>query len=198
MDHFKLNTNIKPIDPQLIKIFDYINLTYQIDIYDSRVLEVGIGSGNKSIELAKLFRSYYGIEPNKEIYTMLTELCAKYECKIKTYNTSFNEFIDTTDKKFNLILLVNVIHFMNLDDFISKCKNITSTKSDSFILIKNPKARPYGWADKKICKDSEQFDENKWTKFRERLKTIYDEISKSKYFVKKYTNDVYHYFLLKI
>jgi hypothetical protein len=173
-------------------------LTYKIDIYDSRILEVGIGSGNKSIKLSKLFRSYYGIEPNKEIYDIFIKLCQNYSCKIKSYNINFNDFVNITNKKFKIILLINVIHFMDLDDFISKCKKISPSNLDGFILIQNPKAIPSGWADEKLCKDSELFDQNKWTKFREKLKSIYDELTKSKYFVKKDMNDLYHYFLLKI
>jgi hypothetical protein len=64
-------------------------------------------------------------------------------------------------------------------------------------LIKNAKARPYGWRNKIFSKDSEEYEDKKWIIFREKLKSIFNKIMNSKYFVEKYENDFYNYYILK-
>ena len=189
------NLKIRPIDEKLLDIFDFINSTYSINIYESRLLEIGIGIGNKSIELSKLFSSYYGIEPDIELYNRLTNLCEKNKCKIKHFNMDFNTFVKFTDKKFNIIFLENVIHFIDFEIFIKKVKKIFNKYESGFILIKNPRIKPYNWGNKEFCKDSELFNEKKWIIFREKLKLIYEKLNNSKYLIKIYTTEYSYYFV---
>ncbi len=106
-----------------------------------------------------------------------------------------NEFVNNTEIKFDLVLLENTIHFIDLDEFISGIKKILN--SNGFVIIKNPKARPYGWGNKEFCADSEEFNENKWIKFRDRLKHIYNLLDNSDHLIKKLSTDFYNYYLLK-
>ena len=162
-------------------------------------MEVGIGTGNKSIMLAKLFKSYYGLEPNVELYNIFTDLCIQNNCKIKSFNMDLDTFIKNTNKLFQLIYMENLIHFLD-QDFNNLIVGLTKIldKQTGFILIKNPKAMPYGWGNQEFCKDSEHFNEFKWIRFRDKLKSIYLKLSDSKYLVKYDLDDFYHYWLFKI
>lgn len=174
-----------------------INENNFTNIYKSNVLEVGIGIGHKSINLSKLFDNYYAIEPIKDIYKICKKNCNDdIDCKIKLFNYDLEKFVSKSKIKFNLIILENSIHFIGLNKFFSLINNITC--SDTYIIIKNPLARPYGWGNKELCADSEIFNEKKWTIFRKTLKSIYNELDNSQHLVKKIKNNFYKYYLLKL
>lgn len=190
------NIKIKPIDKDLLNLINFINETYSVNIFTLNVLEVGIGIGHKSIKLSKLFDNYYGLEPIKDIYKICKKNLSKHKSNIKLLNINLDNFIKNTDLKFDLIILENSIHFIDFDNFFSSVKNILN--STGYIIIKNPLARPYGWGNKEFCADSDIFNESKWIKFREQLKTIYNHLDNSPYLVKKIKNNFYHYYLLKL
>jgi len=192
----KFKKKLKPVNPTLIEIFEFINQNESSNIFKSNVLEVGLGTGNKSIKLSKLFDNYYGIEPDIELYKIFLKQCKKYNCEIKSFNINLNSFIFETELKFDLIILENVIHFLNLEEFFSNVIKILNNKK--YILIKNPKAKPYGWGAKVFCADSKEFNESKWIIFRKQLKNIYSDLDKNKNLVKKISNDTSHFFLFKI
>lgn len=186
---------IRPINQEMNYILEYIN---QIKLLKfSRVLEIGIGTGNKSIELSKKFKSYYGIEPLENIYKKFLEICNITNCKIKSFNMDFDNFIKLSINPFDIIIIINTIHLieLDLDEFIEKSKQIL--KSNGFIIIQNPKAKPDGWGNQKFNSNSNSFDESKWIKFREELKKYYKNLDSSKYLIKKISNDNFHIFLLK-
>lgn len=199
----KFNKKMKPPNPNLIRVFDFIKQRFQIDIYKKHVLEVGLGTGNKSIMLAKLFKLYYGLEPNVELYNIFTDLCEQNNCKIKSFNMDLDTFIKNIDintkKIFQLIYMENLIHFLD-QDFDNLIVNLTKIldKQTGFILIKNPKAMPSGWGNNEFCMDSKHFKESKWIRFRDKLKSIYSKLSDSKYLVKHDLDDFYHYWLFRI
>ncbi len=145
MDYLKsFKQELKPVDNNLIDLFNWIDSQDKINVYKSNILEVGIGTGHKSIPLAELFDRYIGIEPDPELYKIFQKQCEKHNCKIISYNLDFNDFVNTNKhkEKFDLILLDCVIHFLDFDEFIDRSKQIVI--SNGFIIIKNPKARPYG------------------------------------------------------
>lgn len=198
MDYLKkFQIKIKSPDSTFIELFEYINSLNNFNIFNERILEVGFGTGNKSIRLSKLFISYYGIEPDLSLYQIFLNLCEDNNCNIKSFNMSFDSFIDFTDKKFKLILIEDVIHFLDFDNLIKKSKKI-SNRDIIYILIKNAKARPYGWGNLEFCIESEKFNKEKFNKFRDKLKIIYNKLDNSKYLIKKNSNNFYHYFLLQI
>ena len=55
-----------------------------------------------------------------------------------------------TKLKFDLIFLENTIHFLDFINFFEDVKKIIN--SQKFIIIKNPKAIPYGWVLRYIVK----------------------------------------------
>ncbi len=145
MDYLKsFKQELKPVDNNLIDLFNWIDSQDKFNVYKSNILEVGIGTGHKSIPLAELFDRYIGIEPDPELYKIFQKQCEKHNCKIISYNLDFNDFVNTNKhkEKFDLILLDCVIHFLDFDEFIDRSKQIVI--SNGFIIIKNPKARPYG------------------------------------------------------
>lgn len=198
MDYLKkFQINIKPPDQNFIELFGYINSLNDFNILNKRILEIGLGTGNKSIGLSRLFTSYYGIEPDQSLYQIFLNLCEENDCKIKSFNMSFDSFVVSTDKKFKLIIMENVIHFLDFDNLIKQLKKI-SYQDISYVLIKNPKARPYGWGNLEFCIESEKFNKEKFNKFRDKLKVIYNKLDNSKYLIKKISSDFSHYFLLQI
>ena len=196
-DYLKgFRTELKPVNPEMLYAIEYINSISSSNIFKSNVLEVGLGTGRKSIRLSELFERFYGIEPDPELYKIFTDSCTESNCKITSYNMDFDTFVSETNLKFDLIILENVIHFIELDDFIVKSKQILNP--DGYILIKNPKAIPAGWGNKEFCADSDKFDEVKWIRFRTQLKEIYSRLDNSEYLIKKNSTNTSHFFILKI
>ena len=162
-----------------------------------RVLEIGIGNGKYSIPMSKKFKSYYGIEPVPKIYEVFIESCKKHNCNIKSYNMDFEQFINNykKNKKFDLIILRNVIHLIDYDDLIKLSNKII--KKDSFIIIQGLQAIPVGWGNKIFNKDSNEFQEEKWLKFKNHLEECYNNLLNSKYLDKVEKNDKNNFFILK-
>ena len=160
-----------------------------------RALEIGIGIGNKSIPLSKKFKSYYGIEQDKLVYNKFLEICNENKCNIIAYNLDYYTFIEKTNKLFDIIIAINVIYFFDLDLFFEKSLKILNLKK-TYLLIQNPKARPYGWGLPHFNKNSDSFNETKWIKFRTKLTNVDKYLISSKYFIKKESSDIYNIYLL--
>jgi len=161
-----------------------------------RVLEIGIGNGSSSIPMSAKFKSYYGIEPSSDVYDVFIKSCEKHNCSIKSYNMDLEKFVNTTNKKFDLIILRNVIQFIGHNELIKQCKKIV--KKNAFIIIQNAKAEPVGWGNKELNKDSAEFNEIKWLKYKNLLETHYGSLLNSKYFDKFKKDDRYVFYVLKM
>lgn len=138
MNYLLKNTDLIPINKTLDLLFSYIN-NYKL-LNKMRVLEIGVGNGNVSIPISTKFKSYYGIKQLTHIYDFFIESCKKHNCNIKSFNMDLHEFATFIDKKFDLIFLKNVIHFIGYKDLINDCKKIV--KKDAFIIIQNARAKP--------------------------------------------------------
>ena len=194
MNYLLTNTELRPINETMDSLFSYINKYKSLN--KMRVLEIGIGNGNYSIPMSVKFKSYYGIEPLSHIYDVFIKSCKKHKCGIKSYNMNLEKFVNTTNKKFDLIILRNVIQFIGHDELIKQCKKIV--KKNAFIIIQNAKPEPVGWANKEWCKDSPEFNEIKWLKYKTQLETCYSALLNSKYFDKFDKDDRYVFYVLQI
>jgi len=194
MNYLLTNTELRPINETLNSLFSYINKYKSLN--KMRVLEIGIGNGNSSIPMSTKFKSYYGIEPLTHIYDVFVKSCKKHNCSIKSYNMDLEKFVNTTNKKFDLIILRNVIQFIGHNELIKQCKKIV--KKNAFIIIQNAKAEPVNWGNKELNKDSAEFNEIKWLKYKNLLETHYSSLLTSKYFDKFKKDDRYVFYVLKI
>jgi SAM-dependent methyltransferase len=194
MDYLKTTQIIiRPVDTILLDIFSFIKTNYNINIYNSRVLEVGSGTGNKTIELAKLFKSYYSIESDYILYNIQTELLKEHNSNVKSFNMDFFVFAISIPKKFKLIYLENVIHLMDINLFFYYAQNILD--SSGFIIIKTPIPKPFGWGNNEFNKSSEQFNISKWKKFKNKLLDNYHILDTSPNLINKITNEFFIYFV---
>jgi hypothetical protein len=116
--------------------------------------------------------------------------------KIKTYNYDLEQFADKTTKKFNIIYLRNVIHFLDYEHFITICKRIL--KKNSYIIIQNPHANPRCWGDNRLNIDSDKYDETIWLRTKNRLDMIYKTLLLDIRLIKYEKDDRYHFFVLKM
>ena len=94
-----------------------------------------------------------------------------------------------------MIILRNVIHLIDYDDLIKLSNKII--KKDSFIIIQGLQAIPVGWGNKIFNKDSNEFQEEKWLKFKNHLEECYNNLLNSKYLDKVEKNDKNNFFILK-
>lgn len=193
-DYLLTRTKLIPINETLNSLFSYINKYKSLN--KMRVLEIGIGNGNSSIPMSVKFKSYYGIEPLSNIYDVFIKSCKEHKCSIKSYNMDLEKFVNTTNKKFDLIILRNVIQFIGHNELIKQCKKIVN--KNAFIIIQNRKAHPFGWGDKELNKDSAEFNEIKWLKYKNLLESHYSVLLNSKYFDKFDKDDRYVFYVLKI
>ena len=184
------NQKISPINETLNGLLTQINNTKKLD--KMRVLEIGIGNGNNSILLSKKFLSYYGIEPDKKVYEVLLKICR--DTKIKTYNYDLEQFANKTLKKFHLIYLRNVIHFLEYDNFIALCNKIL--KRYSYIIIQNPQAIPQRWGDNRLNVGTDEFDETVWLRHKNKLDKCYNTLLHDVRLIKYEKDDKYVFFIL--
>lgn len=193
MDYLLKNIYLIPISETLESIFSYINLSKPLN--KMRALEIGIGNGNCSIPMSKKFRSYYGIEPLSNIYDVFIKTCSANDCRIKSYNMNLDNFAKTTDKKFDIIILKNVIHFIGYDELIKQCRKIV--KKNAFIIIQNPQPKSSNWGNNELNADSAEYNEIKWLKLKKNLETHYEILSNSEYLDKFVEDNKYIFFVLK-
>ena len=91
-----------------------------------------------------------GPSDEKPKHDVFVKSCKKHNCSIKSYNMDLEKFVNTTNKKFDLIILRNVIQFIGHDELIKQCKKIV--KKNAFIIIQNAKAEPDNWVNKELNK----------------------------------------------
>lgn len=197
MDYLLEKKDLREINLTLDKIFSNINNKYK-HLDKLSILEVGIGNGNKSIPIAKKykFKKYYGLEPLKKIYDVFIESSKMHNSKIISYNMDLNEFVTKIKIKFDIILLINVIHFIGLEKLLETINPMLIP--GGFVIIQNPHAKPSGWGNKQFVADSINYDEKKWLKFKSQLDKCYSDLSNSKYLHKIETDNKYIFFILNI
>jgi len=194
MNYLLKKTELREIDSKLEEIFNEINIIKSLK--KMHVLEIGIGNGNKSIPISSKFKSYYGIEKSTPIYNNFLSLCKNHKCNIKSFNMNLTEFVDYTTKKFDMIILINTIHFIGVTELLLQSSKIL--KKNGYIIIQNPHEIAYGWGDKELVQDSELFNESVWLKYKKNLEKCYNELFHNKFLFKFEQNQRFKFFLLKI
>jgi ubiquinone/menaquinone biosynthesis C-methylase UbiE len=188
----KLDELILPL-PILQKSLDFIPNKSNL-----KLLEVGAGSGKKTIPIAKEFQEIYIIEPEKYLIDKFEELCIKYKCNnIILINITFNDYIDNLknyNKKFDVILFQYAIHFLDMKTILDKSKSIINP--NGYVIIIHPKAIPKNWANPVLNKDSDKFDKKIWSKHKKHLIKYKKLIINSEYFIKKYSGPIARSFIL--
>lgn len=76
---------------------------------DSRILEVGCGSGIATVEFAQLGCSIVGIEPNPDFYRLAQQNCELYS-NVELRNASFEEW--PLEAGFDAVLSANAWHWI--------------------------------------------------------------------------------------
>lgn len=126
-------------------------------------LEVGIGNGLKSLNNAKLFKTYYAIEPNDNAYKECLNNIKKYDSKIKLFHKNYDNFMqENMQNKFDYILFINSFHFMEMKSVLDYIKN-------SYIIIVLPKFDSDNYMDDRLNRNSSIFDINSWERNKQRL-----------------------------
>ena len=97
----------------------------------------------------------------------------KFESNIQLHCDTFDHFLETTDKKFDIMIFINSIHFLyipHLQKYIKKCK---------YFIVAHPLYNSNIFGDIRLNKGNEKFDEELWNK---------NKIVLEKYeiFIKKY------------
>lgn len=117
-----------------------------------KCLEVGAGILNKSIPIAKYFKSYYAIEPLAKLYEIGLSNLQTHNSKIHYYNTNLSNFMENTKKKFKIMLFINSFHFIDFDQL----KKYTENK---YIIVILPRYDSNKFGDSKLNKTSINFNE---------------------------------------
>ena len=124
------------------------------------VLEIGCGLGNKSRFFCNFFKSYIATDRNKNKINESIKLTHPlYE------NLTFivDDIIETKiTNKFNIIIAINVIHYMEQQINIVFDNMIKMLKKNSIIIISEPPIKPENWLDDRLNKKSDKFDKSIW------------------------------------
>jgi hypothetical protein len=123
-----------------------------------KCLEIGGGNLLSSIPNTKYFKSYDVIEPNVKLYEIAKFNVNKFESNIQLHCDTFDHFLETTDKKFDIMIFINSIHFINMQH-LQKHLN----KSKYFIVVHPLYNNNLFW-DTRLNRDSEKFDEELYNK----------------------------------
>lgn len=154
LDYYLYNQNtIEPI-PILINTLEL----YKDKLKKYKCLEIGGGNLLRSIPNTKYFKSYDVIEPNVKLCDIAKFNLNKFESNIKLHCDTFDHFLETTDKKFNIMIFINSIHFIDiqhLQKYIGKCK---------YFIVAHPLYNSNNFGDTRLNKGNEKFDEELWNK----------------------------------
>jgi hypothetical protein len=129
------------------------------------VLEIGPGKCGKSLELAKLVKSYTALEQHTPSYESGKELIKKENSNIKLSNVSLGQFRISApkDSTYDIIIMRNVFHFWDRMPYIDSINILRSLLNDGGIIyIEESKPEPEGWAQSKLNKSSKDFDRDMW------------------------------------
>ena len=146
---------------------------YKDKLKKYKCLEIGGGNLLSSIPNTKYFKSYDVIEPNVKICDIAKINIDKFESNIKLYCDTFDHFLETTDKKFDIMIFINSIHFIDiqhLQKYIAKCK---------YFIVVHPLYNSNNFGDTRLNRGSKNFDEELWNKEKIHLE-------KYEFFIKKY------------
>ena len=159
---------LEPI-PILINMLEL----YKDKLKKYKCLEIGGGNLHRSIPNTKYFKSYDVIEPNVKLYDIAKINLNKFESNIKLHCNTFYNFLETTNIKFDIMIFINSIHFIDiqhLQKYIGKCK---------YFIVVHPLYNSNIFGDTRLNKGNEKFDEELWNK---------NKIVLEKYelFIKKY------------
>lgn len=195
-----LHTITNPIEAMPLMKDILLELNSITPLSQMTVLEIGVGNGNKSISLATLFQTYYGIEPSSKTFKYFTEMCDKYNSTIKGYNMNLQEFVHyihkvKPDLQFDLIILMNTIHFIGINKLLLQINGIIT--NNTIILIKNPLITPRRWGDSELNEDSDDFNPDKWLAYKNKLEECYDEIIHHSCLCNNMQDKHFKYFVLK-
>lgn len=129
---FKIGEEFFIKEDRILNQFNYILGSIFLK-NNSRILDVGCGSGM----LLNLFKKHnfkvYGIEPDVDAYRFVCNLIGKD----RVFKGTFEEFYKKVNKKFDLIILSHVLeHTPNPINFLKKVKSILN--SNGFIYIEIP------------------------------------------------------------
>ena len=144
---------LEPI-PILINMLEL----YKDKLKKYKCLEIGGGNLHRSIPNTKYFKSYDVIEPNVKLYEIAKINLNKFESNIKLHCNTFYNFLETTNIKFDIIIFINSIHFIDiqhLQKYIGKCK---------YFIVVHPLYNSNIFADTRLNRGSENFDEELWNK----------------------------------
>lgn len=123
------------------------------------VLEIGGGTGVRSIPLARYFNKYHVLEPDKVLYNRLVDNCVTFESNIIDHNVRLSDF-DQKDMLFDVVICINSFHFL---DFQHDYERIMKMLAPNGILyIQEKKPEPHGWGDNKLNRSSHLFNVKSW------------------------------------
>lgn len=148
------NQNTLEPSPILINMFEQFKDKFK----KYKCLEIGGGNLLSSIPNTKYFKSYDVIEPNVKLYEIAKFNVNKFESNIQLHCDTFDHFLETTDKKFDIMVFFNSIHFINIQH-LQKYLN----KSKYFIVV-HPLYNNNLFGDTRLNRGSENFDEELWNK----------------------------------
>jgi protein-L-isoaspartate O-methyltransferase len=100
---------------------------------NSRLLEIGAGSGIATVELAKLGCHVVAIEPGAHLAAIAKEQTKKFE-NVKIFESTFENF--QSPDKFNAILAFTAFHWLSEGDKYQQILNLLNT-SGSLVLVWN-------------------------------------------------------------
>ncbi|MEM9540359.1 MAG: class I SAM-dependent methyltransferase [Cyanobacteria bacterium P01_E01_bin.42] len=98
---------------------------------DAKILEIGSGPGNATVEFAKRGFSMVCLEPSRESCQFLEENCRKYP-NVKIANTSFEEW-ELAEENFDVVLAANAFHWIPPETSYSKTAE--ALKSEGHLVL---------------------------------------------------------------
>ncbi len=141
--------NIQRRDYLLNKFKKYVNL----DSCD--LLDIGCGNGRFATLFGSKIKSYTGIEPDEEYLKIAKETTPK-DAKAEYFKGRAEKIL--LSKKFDVIFYGFSWHFIqDFDKAIKEAKRLL--KKDGIIVIYEPSRETKKWANSKLTRGSEDFDE---------------------------------------
>lgn len=126
----------KPVQVNFVKSFFKNGSSY-------RIIDIGAGTGNLSLELSKVFDNISGIELDKEMFEIALEKAKNNNKNISFENINMLNLTEKFEKEsFDAAVcfgntLVHLNNDSEISDFLSEVKNILKTKGKLLIQIIN-------------------------------------------------------------
>lgn len=148
-----------------------------------KVLEIGCGVGLLATQLCLFFKKYNAIDRDQEVIDIAkSNTHSLYEnLRFDVYNIMNDNY---TIKKKNIIIAINVVHFIkDFEKFFIKVNKILT--KNGICIIFEPPIEPNGWGTNLFNETSSEFDINKWN-FKK--KVLIDEYE----YIMNHTNAKYY------